>query len=225
MTELRTGEALVFCPTAQIRATEDENSQKNQSLGFHHMRLRIRKRITLDGGVSLVATAEAPPPRSTQEYEDGRIKMHEPVAKAAVAQSSKPALNKATAAKDTIPVLPTTTSANCAQSTAPGGKAVSLSGPTGLSTGQARAAPVGKVTVTTQAEMRALAAQYARDLAREKSWSHATIPDVSERQRFLKAFKATFEGPPQIYNTENVKMVLFGELGVVLVRNIAAHSG
>ncbi|KAH7014151.1 uncharacterized protein B0I36DRAFT_255422, partial [Microdochium trichocladiopsis] len=55
ITELQTGEALVFCPTAQMLVPGEKNIGRLQALGPRHMRLRVRKRITFDGGVSLVA--------------------------------------------------------------------------------------------------------------------------------------------------------------------------
>lgn len=70
---LGTGEALVFCPTAMLDVTSgldhiEESSESNRGssdastehqtvtkLGSEHIRLRVRKRITADGGRSQLA--------------------------------------------------------------------------------------------------------------------------------------------------------------------------
>ncbi|KAI5863762.1 hypothetical protein GGS23DRAFT_604766 [Durotheca rogersii] len=55
---LQTGEALLFCPTAQIdtRQAEDNSEQTMKPLGDSYVRLKIRKRITSDGGKSIMAS-------------------------------------------------------------------------------------------------------------------------------------------------------------------------
>ncbi|KXJ87082.1 hypothetical protein Micbo1qcDRAFT_125048, partial [Microdochium bolleyi] len=55
ITELQTGEALVFCPTAQVCTVGDNDAVRLQSLGSQYMRVRTRKRVTFDGGVSIAA--------------------------------------------------------------------------------------------------------------------------------------------------------------------------
>lgn len=191
MTELRTGEALVFCPTAQIRATEDKGGQQNQSLGFQHMRLRIRKRITLDGGASLVATAEVPTRRLTQQTDEGRIKMHSPVAKAASDQNSRPAYRgtRSTAKHDSRLI--------------PAGPVVST--------------PVAKTIVQNQAELNSFAFKYARKLAQDKSWNHSTAPGKAERQKYLEEFRARVGGAPKACDAAATKMTFFSAIGSVLV--------
>jgi hypothetical protein len=53
---LRTGEALVFCPSAMVNVDEDgEEGMKITCLGMEHLKVRIRKRLTQDGGRSIMA--------------------------------------------------------------------------------------------------------------------------------------------------------------------------
>ncbi|KAI1643470.1 uncharacterized protein F4817DRAFT_349758 [Daldinia loculata] len=54
---LQTGEALLFCPTAQIDVDKSTNKRKQvKPLGNGHVKIKIRKRLTVDGGKSIMAT-------------------------------------------------------------------------------------------------------------------------------------------------------------------------
>lgn len=56
--ELGTGEALLFCPSALVEAGTTKASSPEASfvrLGSSTMKVRIRKRITADGGTSIMA--------------------------------------------------------------------------------------------------------------------------------------------------------------------------
>lgn len=54
---LRTGEALLFCPTAQLDVAEDSEEEKEvKILGNSYAKIKIRKRLTADGGKSMMAT-------------------------------------------------------------------------------------------------------------------------------------------------------------------------
>jgi hypothetical protein len=54
---LQTGEALLFCPTAQINLNDSLDGHKDiQALGNGFVKLKIRKRLTTDGGRSIMAT-------------------------------------------------------------------------------------------------------------------------------------------------------------------------
>lgn len=72
---LKTGEALVFCPSAILDIVSDEGSEEGtlqvgeselhgvsalkalmvRELGLRYVRVRIRKRVTTDGGRSILA--------------------------------------------------------------------------------------------------------------------------------------------------------------------------
>ncbi|KAI1468749.1 uncharacterized protein F4812DRAFT_344786 [Daldinia caldariorum] len=57
---LRTGEALLFCPTAQMDIEENTSARKRvKPLGNGYAKVKIRKRLTADGGKSIVATNAA----------------------------------------------------------------------------------------------------------------------------------------------------------------------
>ncbi|KAL7619720.1 hypothetical protein AAE478_010262 [Parahypoxylon ruwenzoriense] len=64
---LRTGEALLFCPTAQIdtQRAPDGWGMMMKPLGNGYVRLKIRKRITADGGKSIMATDTGVAPTRT----------------------------------------------------------------------------------------------------------------------------------------------------------------
>ncbi|KAI1660263.1 hypothetical protein F4813DRAFT_401205 [Daldinia decipiens] len=54
---LQTGEALLFCPTAQIDVDKSTNKRTQvKPLGNGHVKIKIRKRLTADGGKSIMAT-------------------------------------------------------------------------------------------------------------------------------------------------------------------------
>ncbi|KAK8043857.1 hypothetical protein PG994_012695 [Apiospora phragmitis] len=57
---LQTGEALLFCPTAQLGLdVSDEGLVGLKALGSHYTKLKIRKRTTVDGGRSIMATDDS----------------------------------------------------------------------------------------------------------------------------------------------------------------------
>ncbi|KAI0843813.1 hypothetical protein F5Y00DRAFT_267787 [Daldinia vernicosa] len=54
---LQTGEALLFCPTAQVDVAKSTNGLKQvKPLGNGHVKIKMRKRLTVDGGRSIMAT-------------------------------------------------------------------------------------------------------------------------------------------------------------------------
>ncbi|ORY56376.1 uncharacterized protein BCR38DRAFT_490676 [Pseudomassariella vexata] len=54
---LGTGEALLFCPTAQVDIeTSREGTEQVESLGNGYIKLKVRKRLTADGGRSILAS-------------------------------------------------------------------------------------------------------------------------------------------------------------------------
>lgn len=57
---LRTGEAFLFCPTAQLQVEEDaaaaDGRPRATSLGDDYVKFKVRKRLTADGGKSILAT-------------------------------------------------------------------------------------------------------------------------------------------------------------------------
>ncbi|KAI0134022.1 hypothetical protein BJ170DRAFT_699758 [Xylariales sp. AK1849] len=54
---LRTGEALLFCPTAQIEVSAtSEGCKQLKALGSSYVKIKVRKRISVDGGKSIMAT-------------------------------------------------------------------------------------------------------------------------------------------------------------------------
>ena len=54
---LETGEGLLFCPTALIDCDSgtDSTSVQPHKLGTGYLRMRTRKRLTADGGISIMA--------------------------------------------------------------------------------------------------------------------------------------------------------------------------
>ncbi|KAJ7151964.1 hypothetical protein C8R46DRAFT_1121634 [Mycena filopes] len=59
---LATGDALVFAPAAVTRVNdESEDGSGVRLLGSEHLRLRVRPRLTLDGGASLLAVGRSVP--------------------------------------------------------------------------------------------------------------------------------------------------------------------
>jgi flagellar biosynthesis GTPase FlhF len=72
---LRTGEALMFCPTAQVTVDDYygyddwDTCRRVKSLGYGYIRLKVRKRLTTDGGQSIKATESCvdASPQTTQD--------------------------------------------------------------------------------------------------------------------------------------------------------------
>ena len=61
MVNLKPGEALLFSPSAMLRVTKEVirkgiTTEKVKKLGMHYMKIRVRKRLTADGGRSIMAT-------------------------------------------------------------------------------------------------------------------------------------------------------------------------
>ena len=56
--ELNAGQALVFSPSAMIGVDDQDGngSQRMLKLGTQYMKIRVRERITADGGRSILAT-------------------------------------------------------------------------------------------------------------------------------------------------------------------------
>ncbi|KAI1372146.1 hypothetical protein F4677DRAFT_456690 [Hypoxylon crocopeplum] len=66
---LRTGQALLFCPTAQVDLVEApvNGGWMMKSLGNGYLKVKIRKRLTMDGGKSIMASdVSARDPHPTQ---------------------------------------------------------------------------------------------------------------------------------------------------------------
>lgn len=54
---LRTGEAFLFCPTAQLQVDDAaDGREKVKTLGDDYVKFKVRKRLTADGGKSILAT-------------------------------------------------------------------------------------------------------------------------------------------------------------------------
>lgn len=72
---LRVGEALLFCPTAQIGVGQNEGRyQVLQALGSNYVKVKMRKRLTTDGGRSMLATDA--PGRAVTEMVAEDVPMH-----------------------------------------------------------------------------------------------------------------------------------------------------
>ena len=56
--ELDAGQALVFSPSAMLRVNEQDNNEspRMQKLGTQYIKVGVRKRLTADGGRSILAT-------------------------------------------------------------------------------------------------------------------------------------------------------------------------
>ena len=52
---LRVGEALLFSPSAIIEASVDDGHVNYHCLGTNNLGVRIRSRLTLDGGKSVIS--------------------------------------------------------------------------------------------------------------------------------------------------------------------------
>ncbi|KAI1773111.1 hypothetical protein F4818DRAFT_118241 [Hypoxylon cercidicola] len=88
---LRTGEALLFCPTAQLDVVKDPEDEEDmvKPLGKGHAKIKIRKRLTADGGKS-IAAAEVLADTSTHTGIDD-VPMHLVVPKPEVKKEKEPA--------------------------------------------------------------------------------------------------------------------------------------
>ncbi|KAM0812014.1 putative P-loop containing nucleoside triphosphate hydrolase protein [Seiridium cardinale] len=73
---LRTGEALLFCPTAQIEVEVTSRGRRQlKALGNSYAKVKIRKRITIDGGRSIMAT-DALKRNPATRFASGGVPMH-----------------------------------------------------------------------------------------------------------------------------------------------------
>lgn len=226
ITELQTGEALVFCPTAQTRALG--KTVINHSLGSRFMRVMIRKRVTFDGGVSLVATAKPHATRPSHQIEDGRIKMHNPASrisekeKTNTSNSNTPPLTQHDRHAQTKNNIPDRSlHARNPQSKRPSSNQVASSSlSTSQKPDQAKVATSNKVKVKSREQIISLANCYADRLAKKKSWNHTTLLSPSERQSHLETFKTTFvQVQPNVCSADEVRMIFLCVLGTKLVRN------
>ncbi|CAI6039585.1 unnamed protein product [Clonostachys chloroleuca] len=227
ITELQTGEALVFCPTAQTRVLSKKGTVINQSLGSRFMRVMMRRRVTFDGGVSLVATAKSHATRPSHQIEDNRIKMHNPASRISVKGKENPSnsntlpltqLDRHAQAENDIPDR--SLHARSPQYKRPSSNQVaSPSLSTRQKPDQTEVVTKIKVKVESRKEIISLAYCYADRLAEQKSWDHTTHLNESERQSHLMTFKTMFEQQPKVCSTSEVKQLFFCALGAKLVRN------
>ncbi|KAK7222821.1 hypothetical protein V2G26_010824 [Clonostachys chloroleuca] len=224
ITELQTGEALVFCPTAQTRVLSKKGTVINQSLGSRFMRVMMRRRVTFDGGVSLVATAKSHATRPSHQIEDNRIKMHNPASRISVKGKENPSnsntlpltqLDRHAQAENDIPDR--SLHARSPQYKRPSSKQVaSPSISTRQKPDQTKVVTKIKVKVESRKEIISLAYCYADRLAEQKSWDHTTHLNESERQSHLMTFKTMFEQQPKVCSTSEVKQLFFCALGAKL---------
>ncbi|KAI1806183.1 hypothetical protein F4811DRAFT_512153 [Daldinia bambusicola] len=79
---LRTGQALLFCPTARIDIDDEasDDTRGIQPLNDSYVKIQIRKRLTADGGKSIMATSTSETPEAAADVD---VPMHivEPKAK------------------------------------------------------------------------------------------------------------------------------------------------
>jgi hypothetical protein len=183
ITELQTGEALVFCPTAQTRVLRDQDTVINQPLGSRFMRVLMRKRVTFDGGVSPMATTKPHGTRPSHQIEDGRIKMHNPGSRILEKEKKNPSN-----------VLDRSLRARNPQYKRPSSNQVTSSSlSTSQKSDQAKVGTRIKAKVESRKQIISLAHCYTDRLAEQKSWDHTTLLNPSERQSHLKMFKTTIE--------------------------------
>ncbi|CAG9986899.1 unnamed protein product [Clonostachys byssicola] len=228
ITELQTGEALVFCPTAQTRVLREKDTVINKSLGSRFMRIIIRKRVTFDGGVSLVATATPHATRPSHQIKDGRIKMHNPVSR--ISEKEK----QNTSNSNTLPLTQHDRHAQTKidipdrslhvanpQNKRPSSNQVASSSLlTSHKPNQAKVVTSNKVKVESRKQFISLANRYADRLAEEKSWDHSTRLIRSERQSHLETFKTTLvQVQPNVCSDDEVKSIFFNAIGAKLVRH------
>ncbi|KAJ1323123.1 DNA double-strand break repair helicase HerA and related ATPase [Microdochium nivale] len=247
ITELRTGEALMFCPTAQICAVREKDAVRLQSLAWRHLKVRIRKRLTSDGGVSIAATTIALPTRPAHQKGENPIKMHEP-AKSSSASNA----NKTTSPSVPIPSNPLPAQKpGQAQATKQAPKKEVVNKPasnpvagasiipsliaaqvspvkpnattakpeaTTTKPGASTAKPVA-TKAGSKALVNAKAREYASKLAQRESWNHATVLDQPRREAYLVAFKSTIEVQPQLCKATLVRMLFLGAIGEALAKS------
>ena len=93
---LRTGEALLFCPTARVatRPTAQDDGETT-ALGSGFMRVKIRNRLTTDGGESIMSTDFAS--RVSVQTPLSEVPMH-------VVTASKPSTSKAVKENTTMSI-------------------------------------------------------------------------------------------------------------------------
>ncbi|CAH0024549.1 unnamed protein product [Clonostachys rhizophaga] len=221
ITELQTGEALVFCPTAQTRVLREKNTVINQSLGSRFMRVMMRKRVTFDGGVSLVATAKPHATRPSHQIENGRIKMHNPAPRISKKEKTNtPNSNtlpltqhdRHAQTKNNIPDR-SLQARNPQSKRSSSNQVTSSSLSTSQKPDQAKVATNNKVKVKSRKQIISLAQRYADRLAEQKSRDHTTLLNEPERQSHLMTFKTTFEQEPKVCSTSDVKHLFLSVLG------------
>lgn len=57
---LRVGEALLFSPSAVVRSVDEESRLRFGRLGSKYLVMKVRARLTLDGGMSVLSNARKP---------------------------------------------------------------------------------------------------------------------------------------------------------------------
>ena len=76
ISNLREGEALLFCPSAMLDTENERGSdgivrEKVQKLGLRYVKMKVRQRLSADGGRSVLARSELQPSQGARQQKLG----------------------------------------------------------------------------------------------------------------------------------------------------------
>ncbi|KAJ7169013.1 hypothetical protein C8R46DRAFT_1191598 [Mycena filopes] len=100
---LATGDALVFAPAAAV--TAGVNGEKVQLLGREHLTLRVRPRLTLDGGASLLAVQSSPSTPSSPSTSSSAASSSSPSSASSSASASSSSTSSSRSSSPPMPDL------------------------------------------------------------------------------------------------------------------------
>ncbi|KAI6747505.1 hypothetical protein HG530_015864 [Fusarium avenaceum] len=250
--KLCTGEALLFCPTAQIHVSKARKGGLLQTLGPRYVRVQIRQRTTFDGGVSMAAataTDQLSKPTSSR-VTSTNIRMHiattagskkddQSLARYEVAQwatgshvrpkSSMPAPTCtptaiAASSPNTVdrPVQSSSNRTASARSQSP-----ASSSTTAVTTGSSRKNISKKSSARIKVHNRQHLSQVAytriEELAKRLRWNRATVVSKTDRMAYLAAFEKTVQCKGPKLGADDVKTIYLSAFGSVLENEATAN--
>ncbi|KAI1839619.1 hypothetical protein JX266_014171 [Neoarthrinium moseri] len=204
---LRTGEALLFCPTAQVEViVTTEGSKRLKALGSSYVKLKVRKRVTVDGGESVLATNA---PNTTTSGQQGHIRMHVAMTKQAESSSQTSIANRR--GKMESGTCPKARTADTTKTVTKQALIDSHDGDSKAVTETShRHSPTA---IATRSQLSAEANRQINVLITAKSWTSSTVLSKEQRRQLYADFESSLQLLPGDLNKTDPKMIFFATLG------------
>lgn len=229
---LRCGEAVLFCPTAQIEVYRSkERCKQLKALGSGFVKVKIRKRITIDGGKSVMAT-NALDCATNPSVEGENIRMHilTPVqAKREIAlraNTGTTSTSSSTCTNKIAEIMPPLTAQSSQKtdsrivaaaqippdsthSTSSSGKSSTMK----LSGKQHNAAE----TISTRAQLQVAAKRYIDVSVKQGNWPPLLTLNKIQKNELYSQFKNSLIISPNTVTKKDCRNALFNQLGQSIV--------